>query len=236
MEMPPTASSSYSPVYRDRSFPSHRDIDADEISALVSSYLGQVSGFPHQSSLMRSPEYMVPPSGLGRSVSAYDHMKIAESLEKIKKNSRPSNRNQRSWRSEDEDFKGRTLFGEDQHPHLSLLLWKHTKSRKVTRDEPTPGRRRDTPLIFKHPRPRTRTGRNPSSLTTSRRTQLEPHDNTTNNRIYSVAKEIKEEHNHLTSSEPPLEATEETTYRTEIEVQQQIGDETPETHRQNPRS
>ncbi|KAJ4875353.1 hypothetical protein Rs2_40371 [Raphanus sativus] len=77
MEMPPTASSSNSPVYRDRSFPSHRDGDADEISALVSSYLGQVSGFPHQSSLMRSPEYMVPPGGLGRSVSAYDHMKIA---------------------------------------------------------------------------------------------------------------------------------------------------------------
>ncbi|KAJ4866093.1 hypothetical protein Rs2_52389 [Raphanus sativus] len=75
MEMPPpTASSSYSPVYRDRSFPSHREGDTDEISALVSSYLGQVSGFPHQSSLMRSPEYMVPPGGLGRSVSAYDHL------------------------------------------------------------------------------------------------------------------------------------------------------------------
>ncbi|KAF8052958.1 hypothetical protein N665_1483s0010 [Sinapis alba] len=74
MEMPPIASSSYSPVYRDRSFPSHRDGDTDEISALVSSYLGPSSGFPHRSSLRRSPEYMVPPGGLGRSVYAYDHL------------------------------------------------------------------------------------------------------------------------------------------------------------------
>ncbi|KAH0932394.1 hypothetical protein HID58_009511 [Brassica napus] len=75
MEMPPTAAASYSPMYRDhRSFPSHREGDADEISALVSSYLGPSSGFPHRSGLMRSPEYMVPPGGLGRSVSAYDHL------------------------------------------------------------------------------------------------------------------------------------------------------------------
>ncbi|CAN6807118.1 unnamed protein product [Brassica oleracea] len=72
-EMPPTASLSYSPMYRDQSFPSHREGDADEISALVSSYLGPSAGFPHRSSLRRSPEYMVPPGGLGRSVSAYDH-------------------------------------------------------------------------------------------------------------------------------------------------------------------
>ncbi|NP_001289004.1 protein FRIGIDA [Brassica rapa] len=75
MEMPPTAAASYSPMYRDhRSFPSHREGDADEISALVSSYLGPSSGFPHRSGLMRSPEYMVPPGGLGRSVYAYDHL------------------------------------------------------------------------------------------------------------------------------------------------------------------
>nr|AFC68978.1 FRIGIDA-like protein [Brassica oleracea var. viridis] len=72
-EMPPTASLSYSPMYRDQSFPSHREGDADEISALVSSYLGPSAGFPLRSSLRRSPEYMVPPGGLGRSVSAYDH-------------------------------------------------------------------------------------------------------------------------------------------------------------------
>ncbi|KAJ0261817.1 hypothetical protein HA466_0048620 [Hirschfeldia incana] len=70
---PPIASSSYSPIYRDhRSFSSHRDEDTDEISALVSSYLGSSSGFPHRSSLRRSPEYMVPSGGLGRSVYAYD--------------------------------------------------------------------------------------------------------------------------------------------------------------------
>ncbi|CAH8382308.1 unnamed protein product [Eruca vesicaria subsp. sativa] len=75
MEMPPqTAYSSYSPIYRDRSFPSHREGDTDEISALVSSYLGPASGFPHQSSLGRSPEYMVPPGGLGRDLSVYDHL------------------------------------------------------------------------------------------------------------------------------------------------------------------
>ncbi|KFK36753.1 frigida [Arabis alpina] len=74
MEMPPVASSSYSPIYRDRSFPSHRDEDRDEISALVSSYLGPSSAFPHRSSLRRSPEYMIPPSGLGRNVSAYEHL------------------------------------------------------------------------------------------------------------------------------------------------------------------
>ncbi|CAH2070427.1 unnamed protein product [Thlaspi arvense] len=65
MEMPtaPVASSSYSPIYRDRSFPSHnRNEDRDEISALVNSYLGPSSSFPHRSSLRRSPEYMVPPS------------------------------------------------------------------------------------------------------------------------------------------------------------------------------
>ncbi|ESQ43474.1 hypothetical protein EUTSA_v10012996mg [Eutrema salsugineum] len=74
MEMPPAASSSYSPIYRDRNFPSHIDGDRDEISALVSSYLGPSSSFPHRSSLRRSPEYMVPPGGLGRSVSAYEHL------------------------------------------------------------------------------------------------------------------------------------------------------------------
>ncbi|CAE6233848.1 unnamed protein product [Arabidopsis arenosa] len=76
MEMPPVASSSYSPIYLDRSFPSQRDEDRDEISALVSSYLGPSSSFPHRSSLRRSPEYMVPlpPGGLGRSVYAYEHL------------------------------------------------------------------------------------------------------------------------------------------------------------------
>lgn len=74
MEMPPVASSSYSPIYRDQSFPSHRDEDGDEISALVSSYLGPSSAFPHHSSLRRSPEYMVPPGGLGRNISAYEHL------------------------------------------------------------------------------------------------------------------------------------------------------------------
>ena len=58
MEMPPVTSSSYSPIYRDRSFPSQRDDDQDEISALVSSYLGPSTSFPHRS--RRSPEYMVP--------------------------------------------------------------------------------------------------------------------------------------------------------------------------------
>ncbi|CAN7066115.1 hypothetical protein IGI04_039907 [Brassica rapa subsp. trilocularis] len=71
MEMPPAASSSYSSTYPDRSFPSHRD---NEISALVSSYLGPSSGFPHRSSLRRSPEYLAPSSGLGRSVPAYEHL------------------------------------------------------------------------------------------------------------------------------------------------------------------
>ncbi|KAL0710410.1 hypothetical protein Bca4012_017388 [Brassica carinata] len=72
---PPIVSSSYSPIYRDhRSFSSHRDGETDEISALVSSYLGSSSGFPHRSSLGRSPEYMVPSGGLGRSVYAYDHL------------------------------------------------------------------------------------------------------------------------------------------------------------------
>ncbi|KAF8110400.1 hypothetical protein N665_0084s0010 [Sinapis alba] len=71
MEMPPAASSSYSSAYPDRSFPSHRD---HEISALVSSYLGPSSGFPHRSSLRRSPEYIAPPGGLGRSVSTYEHL------------------------------------------------------------------------------------------------------------------------------------------------------------------
>ncbi|XP_010426308.1 PREDICTED: protein FRIGIDA-like [Camelina sativa] len=74
METPPVASSSYSPLYRDRTFPSQRDEDRDEISALVSSYLGPSSSFPHRSSLRRSPEYMVPPGGLGRSVYAYEHL------------------------------------------------------------------------------------------------------------------------------------------------------------------
>ncbi|VVB15604.1 unnamed protein product [Arabis nemorensis] len=74
MEMPPVASSSYSPIYRDRSFPSHRDEDRDEISALVSSYLGPSSAFPHRSSLRRSPEYMIPHGGIGRNVSAYEHL------------------------------------------------------------------------------------------------------------------------------------------------------------------
>nr|AFT63418.1 late flowering protein [Arabidopsis thaliana]AWV55462.1 FRIGIDA [Arabidopsis thaliana] len=74
MEMPPVASSSYSPIYRDRSFPSQRDDDQDEISALVSSYLGPSTSFPHRS--RRSPEYMVPlpHGGLGRSVYAYEHL------------------------------------------------------------------------------------------------------------------------------------------------------------------
>ncbi|KAG2298992.1 hypothetical protein Bca4012_010549 [Brassica carinata] len=71
MEMPPVASSSYSSTYPDRSFPSHRD---DEISALVSSYLGPSSGFPHRSSLRRSPKYIAPPGGLGRSVPTYEHL------------------------------------------------------------------------------------------------------------------------------------------------------------------
>ncbi|KAJ4875882.1 hypothetical protein Rs2_40900 [Raphanus sativus] len=75
MEMPPAAaSSSYSPIYRDQSFPRHRDGHTDEISALVSSYLGPSSGFPHRSSLRRSPEHIAPPGGLGRSVSTYQHM------------------------------------------------------------------------------------------------------------------------------------------------------------------
>ncbi|OAO97539.1 RSB7 [Arabidopsis thaliana] len=74
MEMPPVTSSSYSPIYRDRSFPSQRDDDQDEISALVSSYLGPSTSFPHRS--RRSPEYMVPlpHGGLGRSVYAYEHL------------------------------------------------------------------------------------------------------------------------------------------------------------------
>lgn len=72
MEMPPVASSSYSPIYRDRSFPSQREEDRDEISALVSSYLGPSSSFPHRSSLRRSPEYMVPSGGLDRSVYAFE--------------------------------------------------------------------------------------------------------------------------------------------------------------------
>ncbi|CAN6860628.1 unnamed protein product [Brassica oleracea] len=71
MEMPPAASSSYSSTYPARSFPSHRD---DEISALVSSYLEPSPGFPHRSSLRSSPEYLAPPSGLGRSVPAYEHL------------------------------------------------------------------------------------------------------------------------------------------------------------------
>ncbi|VYS61401.1 unnamed protein product [Arabidopsis thaliana] len=72
MEMPPVTSSSYSPIYRDRSFPSQRDDDQDEISALVSSYLGPSTSFPHRS--RRSPEYMVPlpHGGLGRSVTDID--------------------------------------------------------------------------------------------------------------------------------------------------------------------
>lgn len=76
MEMPPVASSSYSSIYLDRSFHSQRDEDRDEISALVSSYLGPSSSFPHRSSLRRSPEYIVPlpPGGLGRSVYAYEHL------------------------------------------------------------------------------------------------------------------------------------------------------------------
>nr|AFJ66199.1 hypothetical protein 7G9.18 [Boechera stricta] len=74
MEMPPVASSSYSPIYRDQTFPSQRDEDRDEISALVSSYLGPSASFPHRSSIRRSPEYMVPPGGLGRSVYAYEHL------------------------------------------------------------------------------------------------------------------------------------------------------------------
>ncbi|KAJ0267347.1 hypothetical protein HA466_0011820 [Hirschfeldia incana] len=73
MEMPPPASSSYPPIYRDQSFPSHRDGHTDEISALVSSYLGPSSAFPHRSSLRRSPEYIAPPGGLGRNVSTYEH-------------------------------------------------------------------------------------------------------------------------------------------------------------------
>nr|AFJ66217.1 hypothetical protein 34G24.22 [Capsella rubella]AFV28938.1 FRIGIDA [Capsella rubella]AFV28939.1 FRIGIDA [Capsella rubella]AFV28940.1 FRIGIDA [Capsella rubella]AFV28944.1 FRIGIDA [Capsella rubella] len=74
MEMPPVSSSSYTPIYRDQTFPSQRDEDSDEISALVNSYLGPSSSFPHRSSLRRSPEYMVPPGGLGRSVYAYEHL------------------------------------------------------------------------------------------------------------------------------------------------------------------
>ncbi|CAN8253420.1 unnamed protein product [Cochlearia groenlandica] len=76
MEMPlpaaASSSSSYYPIYHDRAFPSHREEDRDEISALVSSYLGPSSAFPHRSSIGRSPEYMVPPGGLGRNLSAYE--------------------------------------------------------------------------------------------------------------------------------------------------------------------
>ncbi|CAA7052778.1 unnamed protein product [Microthlaspi erraticum] len=72
IEMPPapTASSSYSPIYHsNRIFPSHKDDDKDEISALVSSYLGPSSSFPHRLNHRSSPEYMVSPTGgLGRSV------------------------------------------------------------------------------------------------------------------------------------------------------------------------
>ncbi|KAL1200141.1 Protein FRIGIDA [Cardamine amara subsp. amara] len=78
IKMPPVAPSSYSPIYCVRSFPSHRDEDNDEISALVSSYLGPPSSYPHRPSHRRSsPEsssYMVPPGGFGRNVSAYEHL------------------------------------------------------------------------------------------------------------------------------------------------------------------
>ncbi|CDY29927.1 BnaC05g29090D [Brassica napus] len=63
-------------------------------------------------------------------------------------------------------------------PQLILLLRNHTRSQEADNGKLTQGRRRDTPLNFKHPR-RDDKGRDPSSLKTSRRNQIESSENQT---------------------------------------------------------
>uniref|UniRef100_A0A0D3CGV5 Uncharacterized protein n=3 Tax=Brassica oleracea TaxID=3712 RepID=A0A0D3CGV5_BRAOL len=85
---------------------------------------------------------------------------------------------QRERRIKERDIERLTLFGEQQRPQLILLLRNHTRSQEADNGKLTQGRRRDTPLNFKHPR-RDDKGRDPSSLKTSRRNQIESSENQT---------------------------------------------------------